>query len=282
MSWPELLRRIVDVAIVAFIFYRILLLVQGTRAAQMILGMLALVAVSVISAWVKLDTLNSLLASLKTVWIVAFIVLFQPELRRGLAQIGQSRLFRRFVRTESFGIVGHVVRAAEEMSRRRMGGIFVIERGVGLKNYLETGVALNAEVHADLLLSIFNTSSPLHDGAVILVGNQLSAARCILPLSQARIPRPGAGHPAPGGARGQRGERRARGGDLRGDRTHLDRHRGLPHPHEGRHRAAQLPLGGLLVVVLGEGDVVAARARGAQRHPGAHPVASPSPGHRQR
>jgi diadenylate cyclase len=187
IDWTRWLLAILDVVAVSFIFYRLLLLIQGTRAAQMIVGLVAIVAVSVLANWAQLDTLDALLSNLKTVWIVAFIVLFQPELRRALAQIGQSRLFRRFVRTESFGIVGHIVRASEEMSKRRIGAIVVIERAVGLKNYLETGVALNADVHADLLLSIFNVSSPLHDGAVIVVGHQIAAARCILPLTQTRL-----------------------------------------------------------------------------------------------
>jgi len=187
IDWPRWGWAVLDVAAVSFIFYRLLLLIQGTRAAQMIVGLVAIAAVSLIAGWARLPTLDALLSNLKTVWIVGFIILFQPELRRALAQIGQSRLFRRFVRTESFGIVGHLVRASEEMSKRRIGAIVVIEQGVGLKNYLETGVALNADVHADLLLSVFNVSSPLHDGAVIVVGNQIAAARCILPLTQTRL-----------------------------------------------------------------------------------------------
>jgi diadenylate cyclase len=178
----------VDVFVVAYIFYRLLLLVQGTRAAQMTIGLLAIAVTSIIAEWARLDTLNWLLSNLKTVWIVAFIVLFQPELRRALAQIGQSRLFRRIVRSQSFGVVGQVAKAAEEMSRRRIGGIIVIEQTVGLRNYVETGVRLNSDVSSELLLSIFTSQSPLHDGAVIIEGNQVSAARCILPLSQTRSP----------------------------------------------------------------------------------------------
>ena len=188
MTWQQWALRVVDIFVVAFIFYRVLLLVQGTRAAQMIVGLAALAVISVVADWAQLDTLNWLLSSLKTVWIIGFIIIFQPELRRALAQIGQSRIFRRFVRTESFGVVGHVVNAAEVMSKRRIGGIVVIERGVGLRNYLETGVALNSSVTQELLLSIFHTQSPLHDGAAIIVGNEIAAARCILPLSNARYP----------------------------------------------------------------------------------------------
>lgn len=188
MTWDRILFRVVDVLIVGFIFYRLLLLVRGTRAVQMIIGLLTIGTLSVVAEWASLDTLNWLLSSLKTVWIIAFIIIFQPELRRALAQIGQTRLFRRFVSSESFGIVGHIVNAAQSMSRQRVGGIICIERTVGLKNYMETGVRLNAETTPELLLSVFNPHGPLHDGAVIIEGSQLVAARCILPLSHARYP----------------------------------------------------------------------------------------------
>jgi diadenylate cyclase len=188
MPGTDLLLRLLDILVVAFIFYRLLLLIRGTRAAQMIIGLLAIVLVSIVAEWVRLDTLNWLLASLKTVWIIAFIILFQPELRLALARIGQYGFFRRIVSTESFGVVGHVVAAAEAMSRRRIGGIIVIEQGTGLRNYLETGIRLNSNVTSELLISIFSSQSPLHDGAVIIQGDQVAAARCILPLSQARYP----------------------------------------------------------------------------------------------
>ncbi len=188
MSWGSWVLRVVDVLVVAFIFYRLFLLIRGTRAAQMIIGLLAIVVLSVVAEWAQLSTLNWLLSSLKTVWIIAFIILFQPELRRALAQIGQYRVFSRIVSSEAFGVVGHVVRACEEMSRRRIGGIIVIEQTIGLKNYVETGSRLNSNVTPELLLSIFNTQSPLHDGAVIIRGDQVVAARCILPLSHGRPP----------------------------------------------------------------------------------------------
>jgi diadenylate cyclase len=188
VTWDRVLFRALDILIVGFIFYRLLLLVRGTRAVQMIIGLFAIGFLSIVAEWASLDTLNWLLSSLKTVWIIAFIIIFQPELRRALAQIGQTRLFRSFVRSESFGIVGHVVNAVSTMSRQRIGGIICIERTVGLKNYLETGVRINADVSSELILSIFNTHGPLHDGAIIIEGNQLVGARCILPLSHARYP----------------------------------------------------------------------------------------------
>lgn len=188
MSIGSLLLTIIDITVVTFIFYRLLLLLRGTRAVQMIIGLLAIIVISFIAGFAHLETLNWIASNLKTVWIIAFLIIFQPELRRALAQMGQSRVFRRFVSTESFGIVGHIVSAAEQLSKRRVGGIVVIAQTVGLKNYLETGVRLNSDVTGDLLVSIFNVQSPLHDGAVILEGDQLAAARCILPLTQSRYP----------------------------------------------------------------------------------------------
>ncbi len=188
MNWGAWPLRVIDILVVAFLFYRLFLLIRGTRAAQMIIGLLTIVVLSIVAEWAELRTLNWFLSSLKTVWIIAFIILFQPELRRALAQIGQYRVFSRFVSTEAYGIVGHVVRACEAMSQKRVGGIIVIEQGVGLKNFLETGTRLNSNVSQELLLSIFNTRSPLHDGAVIIRGDQITAARCILPLSHRRHP----------------------------------------------------------------------------------------------
>lgn len=179
----EWLRDVIDIFLVAFIFYRLLLLVRGTRAAQMLLGLIVLVLVSVVAEWMRLAALDWLLASLKTAWVIAFIIIFQPELRKALSQIGQSRLFNRFVSVEEFGYVSEVQLAAERLSRKGLGSLIVIERNVGLKNYIETGTRIDANVSAELLETIFTPPSPLHDGAVILRGSQIVAAGCILPLS---------------------------------------------------------------------------------------------------
>jgi diadenylate cyclase len=175
---------VVDVLIVAFLFYRLLLLVRGTRAAQMIVGLVVLVFLSMVAEWARLSTLNWLLASLRTVWVIAFLIIFQPELRRALTQIGQSRVFRRIVHVQDYGWLGEIEKTLEELSRRGLGALIAIERNVGLRTYEETGTAIGGKVSMELLLTIFTPPSPLHDGAIIISGGQVVAAGCILPLSQ--------------------------------------------------------------------------------------------------
>lgn len=174
---------VVDIAVVAFIFYRLFLLVSGTRAAQMFFGLAVLIVVSAVAQWLQLNGINWIISSLKTVWVIAFVILFQPELRQALVQIGHSRLFRRFVPTEQYSTVGEIVKAAEYMSEEKIGALIVLERSMGLRNYIETGMPLDAKVSAELLVTIFTPPSPLHDGAVIILGDRVVAAGCILPLS---------------------------------------------------------------------------------------------------
>jgi diadenylate cyclase len=180
----EWLRDLIDILVVAFLFYRLLILVRGTRASQMFVGLLTLVLLSVLAEWLRLAALNWLLTSLRTVWVIAFIIIFQPELRKALGQIGQSRILNRFVSVEEFGYLAEVQNAVERTSRKGLGALIVLERNVGLKNYIETGTAIDAGVSAELLETIFTPPSPLHDGAVILRGSQIVAAGCILPLSE--------------------------------------------------------------------------------------------------
>ncbi len=180
----RLLLDVADVLIVAFLFYRVLVLVRGTRAAQMILGLAVLAILSVAAEWLQLSSLDWLLGSLKTVWVIGFLILFQPELRKGLAQFGQNPLFRQLLRVDESAGVVEIQNALEAMSRKGLGGIVVIERNVGLRTYVETGTPIEAVVSAELIETIFTPPSPLHDGAIVVRGKQIVAAGCILPLSQ--------------------------------------------------------------------------------------------------
>jgi len=174
----------VDILIVSFLFYRLLLLVKGTRAAQMIMGLILLVFMSFIAQWANLHALNWILSSLKTVWVIAFVILFQPELRKGLTLLGQNRFLGYFLKVEESGTVGEIVKACSQLVEKGLGAIIVIERDVGLKNFIETGTTIDARVTAELIVTIFTPPSPLHDGAVIIEKNRVVAAGCILPLSQ--------------------------------------------------------------------------------------------------
>jgi diadenylate cyclase len=174
---------ILDIVIVAFIFYKLFQLIRGTRAAQMFLGLIIIIAASFIAEWLRLGALNWIIASLKTVWVVAFVIVFQPELRRVLAQLGQNRVLRYFVRTQHLAVLDEITKAVRELSYRKVGALIVIAREASLRNYIETGTRISAKVTAELLCTIFTPQTPLHDGACIVVHEEIVAAGCILPLS---------------------------------------------------------------------------------------------------
>lgn len=175
---------VTDVLVVAFLFYHVFMLVRGTRAAQMFLGLVAILLLTVLAELAQLSALNWLLTSLKTVWVVAFLIIFQPELRKGLSQIGYSRIFHRLIRLEETSHLSEIEHALISLRRRGLGAILVLERNTGLRAIAETGTLLDATLSAELLETIFTPPSPLHDGAVLIRGNQVVAAGCILPLSQ--------------------------------------------------------------------------------------------------
>ena len=174
---------VVDILIVAALFYRLLSLVRGTRSAQMIVGLLLIALVGLVANYFDLLAVRWIVSSLKTVWLIVFVILFQPELRHALAQFGRTRYFRSFLRGENYGVLGEVVRGVESLAQRRHGALIVMERNVGLRNFVETGSRLDAKVSAELLVTLFSPGSPLHDGAVILREETIVAASCILPLS---------------------------------------------------------------------------------------------------
>ena len=174
---------LLDIFLVAVLFYRLLTLVKGTRSAQMYVGLLVIVLVALAAREFDLIAIKWIADSLKTVWLIAFVILFQPELRHALAQFGRTRYFRSFLRGDSYGVLGEVVRAVENLAQRRHGALIVMERNVGLRNFVETGTRIDAKVSAELLVTLFSPGSPLHDGAVIVREDTLVAASCILPLS---------------------------------------------------------------------------------------------------
>ena len=174
---------VLDIFLVAALFYRLLILVKGTRSAQMYVGLLVIVLVGILSREFDLIAVKWIVDSLKTVWLIAFVILFQPELRHALAQFGRTRYFRSFVRTDSFGVLGEIVRGVETLAERRHGALIVMERNVGLRNFIETGTRIDAKVSAELLVTLFSPGSPLHDGAVMVREDTIVAAACILPLS---------------------------------------------------------------------------------------------------
>src|SRR5207244_3754109 len=139
-------------------------------------GLLVIVLVGLIAREFDLIAIKWIVDSLKTVWLIAFVILFQPELRHALAQFGRTRYFRSFLRGDHYGVLGEIVRGAEQLAQRRHGGLIVVERNVGLRNFVETGTRIDAKVSAELLVTLFSPGSPLHDGAVILREDAVVAA----------------------------------------------------------------------------------------------------------
>lgn len=174
-----------QIAIVAYIFYRLLLLWAGSRAIQMLLGLTVLFAVYVIAGVLQLELIRYLLEVVFTYGAFAAIVVFQPELRSALTKLGQSRFFRYFSRIQQTPeTVQGLAAATEQLSRSKVGAIIAVEREVGLEEYASTGTKVNAPFSPDLLATIFTPYSPMHDGAVIMRGETIIAAGCILPLTQ--------------------------------------------------------------------------------------------------
>jgi diadenylate cyclase len=177
-------RDVVEILIVAVVIYRILLLFAGTRAFQMLLGFFLLVGVYVVSRILGLTLVEYLLTQLFNFGVIAALIVFQPELRSGLASLGQNRIFRVFTRMQGREVAEEIVEAVEELSRDKVGAIIAIEEEIGLGEYLETGTPLQARVSAPLLQNIFTPYSLLHDGAAVVRGDEIVAAGVILPLTQ--------------------------------------------------------------------------------------------------
>lgn len=175
---------VVDILAVSFVLYSLYKIFKGTRAAQLLSGILILILLSVLVRWAELHGMSWLLQNLSTVWVIAVVILFQPELRRILIYLGQNPFVRYLFRTKHLAIVDEIIEAIMTCQERKWGMLLVMEGEVGLKHIKEKSANINARVSAELLVSIFNPTSPLHDGAVIITHELIDAAKCILPLSE--------------------------------------------------------------------------------------------------
>lgn len=180
VGWLDL----IDIAIVAFLIYEGLKLIRRTRAAQMVLGVLLMVGLYYASEQAPLPTVNWLIRDMFGYIVFAAIVLFQADIRRALSNLGRAPFFRHLARsTTTDETVEEVIVAATMLASRQTGAIIVIERETGLRSYIESGIPLDSTVTYDLLVSIFQPESPLHDGAVIVQDNRVAAGACFLPLT---------------------------------------------------------------------------------------------------
>ena len=178
---------LIDIILVTWVFYKVYQYFKDTRAGQMLIGLVILLISSFIFNSFGLSAMSWLVNQFQTVWVVAFVILFQPEIRRLLIYIGQTRFFQRIFRMGTSRSLEAIVDASLQLSDKKWGALIVIQRETGLRSYKEAGIQLKAEVSAPLLMSIFNPDSPMHDGAVILQNTLLEAAGCILPLTESQM-----------------------------------------------------------------------------------------------
>jgi len=176
-------RDILDIALVSLILYRLILLIRGTKASKMLVGVLLLLLASVFARHLSLYTLDWLLQSFWAYIVIALIVIFQPEIRRALARMGEASFIPTFTTAEELKSLEEIVRAAISLANRKIGALMVIQRETRLKDFVELGTPLDARVSKELLMSIFHPSSPIHDGAVVIKGNRVVAAGCFLPIA---------------------------------------------------------------------------------------------------
>jgi len=178
MRWQDVL----DIFVVAFVIYHFILMLKGTRAFRMLVGLVVIVLVTILSQWLKLQTLNWLFSNFWQMGIIILVILFQPELRKALAQVGTTPFYLGATVREEM-VLREIVDASYYLATKKIGALIVLEREMGLKNYIDSGIRINADVTKELLISIFLPYSPLHDGAVIIRYDRVVAAGCLLPLS---------------------------------------------------------------------------------------------------
>jgi diadenylate cyclase len=175
---------VLDITLVSYIFYKIYDFIRGSMAARMVAGLLSILLFSVIADSLSMSGSSWIFSNLKTVWVIAFVIIFQPEFRRLLLYVGQNPILRKIVHVETPRFIAEVKGALADLSKKNFGALIVVLRDTGVKSIIETGIPIQAQVSKPLLMSIFNPRSPLHDGAVIIQSDVISAAKCQLPLTQ--------------------------------------------------------------------------------------------------
>ncbi len=181
---PVRLVDLIEIALVAYLLYKLYVFMRGTLAVSLFLGLIAIYLVQVLVGVFQMTILKGLFSSLSEIFVLAVIIIFQPEIRRVLLLLGQNPLLRRFITSHTQQeMITETVAAVESMSQRRIGALIVFARSTGLRSYIETGELIQAKVSRDLLITIFFAQNPLHDGALIIQNRRIEAARCILPVS---------------------------------------------------------------------------------------------------
>ena len=179
IRWQDM----VDVILMSIIIYRLLLIIKGTKAAHMLIGLGLLLMASLLSRYFELYTVDWMIQSFWAQIVIAIIILFQPEIRRALAQMGEAHIFKNLTSAEELKSLDEIVRATVSLANKKIGALIAIERDTSLKDFVEMGTPLDAKVTKEILLSIFHPTSPIHDGAVVIKGNRIVAAGCFLPIT---------------------------------------------------------------------------------------------------
>jgi len=179
LRWQDL----VDITLMSIILYRLLLIIKGTKAAHMLMGLGVLLLASLLSRYFDLYTVDWLIQSFWAQIVIAIVILFQPEIRRALAQMGETQFFWTITSAEELKSLEEIVRATIALANRKIGALLAIERDTSLRDFVEIGTPLDAKVSKEVLLSIFHPTSPIHDGAVVIKGNRIIAAGCFLPIT---------------------------------------------------------------------------------------------------
>ena len=180
LRWQDIL----DIVLVAAIIYHLLLLIKGTKAVQMLLGLGVLLFASILSGYFEFYSINWIIQGFLGQIVIALLVLFQPEIRRALAKMGEAGFPQSLTPAEELRSLDEIMRATVHLANRKIGALLVIERETSLKDFVEMGTSLDARVSKEILQSVFHPTSPIHDGAVIIKGNRIVAAGCFLPISQ--------------------------------------------------------------------------------------------------
>jgi len=180
--WRKYLVNILDILVVAYVVYKLFMLLKGTRAIQVLRGLFILILATLVARALHFNTVSWILKGFWVAGVIAIVIVFQPELRSFLAQIGRGYVLKTFFR-EKLVFVDEIVKALERLSKKGFGSLIVLEQNTGLRDYIESGVIINGEVTAELLSSIFMSRAPIHDGAVIIQNERLIAAGCVLPLT---------------------------------------------------------------------------------------------------
>ncbi|MDQ0270658.1 diadenylate cyclase CdaA [Cytobacillus purgationiresistens] len=183
----KLLANTVDILLVWFVIYKLTMVVKGTKAVQLVKGIFVILIVKVISDQLHLQTLGWMMEQVLLWGFLAVIIIFQPELRRALEQLGRGKFFARSGHQEELDqekLIESIVKSVDYMAKRRIGALISIERETGMGDYIETGIPLQSKISSELMINIFIPNTPLHDGAVIIQKGQVAAAACYLPLSE--------------------------------------------------------------------------------------------------